>query len=172
MGVSRRHLLAATGAFATAAAVGTALVGSAYRAWWNQPHDTATRHLSRDELDFCDALADAIFPPSAALPLRGRDAGVGRYVDLVLDGMAPLQRKLLRLGLHALDQWPRPTHGRPFRELSSEEGVAVLDGWVRSDIAELRGLVASIYIFVAMAWTVHPAVAPTFDAQFRCGYGE
>lgn len=147
-------------------------MGGVYRAWWDQPHDSTTRHLSPDELTFCDALADAIFPPSPKLPLRGRDALVGRQVDFVLDGMQPLQRKLLRLALHALDQWPLATHGRPFRELAVEEAVGVLDGWVRSDITELRGLVASIYIFVAMAWSVHPAVAPTFDAQFRCGYGE
>ncbi len=169
---TRRHLLTAAGAFATAAVAGTAVVGAASQVWWNQPHDSATRHLSRDEIDFCDALADAIFPPSPDLPLRGAEAGVGRFFDTVLDGMAPFQRKMLRLGLHALDQWPRPTHGRPFRELAGIEAIAVLDGWVHSDIAELRGLVASVYIFVAMAYTVHPDVSAVLSRQFLCGYGD
>lgn len=164
--------MAAAGLFSAAAAVGVAGVGGVYRAWWDQPNDGTTRHLSPDELAFCDALADAIFPPSDKLPLRGREALVGRQVDLVLDGMFPVQRNLLRLALHALDQWPRASTGLPFRELPVEQGVRVLSEWTQSDIAELRGLVASIYIFVAMAWSVHPAVAPTFDAQFRCGYGE
>jgi hypothetical protein len=170
--LSRRHLLAAAGLLSTAAVVGTVGVGLGYQAWWDQPHDARTRHLSEDELAFVDALADAMFPPSPKLPLRGRDANVGRYVDLVLDGMEPLQRKLLRLSLHALDQWPRATHGKPFRELDEGAGAEVLASWVGHRRAEVRGLIASVYIFVGMAYTVHPQVAPIFREQFRCGYGE
>ena len=172
MRLTRRHVLAAAGLLSAAAVVGTATVGVAYQAWWDQPHDSATLHVSRDELDFLDSLADAIFPPSPLLPLRGRDANVGRYVDLVLDGMAPLQRKLLRASLHALDQYPRATLGRPFRELGPDESVAVLAAWVGSGLPELRGVVASVYIFVTMAYSIHPKIAPIFGAQFLCGYGE
>ncbi|MSQ03683.1 MAG: gluconate 2-dehydrogenase subunit 3 family protein [Myxococcales bacterium] len=172
MRLTRRHVLAAAGFFSAAAVVGTATVGAAYQAWWDQPRDRATLHVSRDELDFLDALADAIFPPSPLLPLRGRDANVGRYVDLVLDGMAPLQRKLLRASLHGLDQYPRLTLGRPFRELGPDESAAVLAAWVGSGLPELRGVVASVYIFVTMAYSIHPLIAPIFEAQFLCGYGE
>lgn len=172
MRFSRRHVLAAAGLLSTAAVVGTVGVGLGYRAWWDQPHDAETHYLSADELAFVDALADAMFPPSPKLPLRGREANVGRYMDLVLEGMAPVQRKLLRLSMHALDQWPRATRGAPFRELDEVAGAEVLAGWVSHSRAEVRGLIASVYIFVGMAYTIHPAVAPIFKEQFRCGYGE
>ncbi len=172
MPVTRRYFMSAAGILGSVVVAGTVGVGAGYRAWWDQPHDSATRHLSMDELAFVDALADAIFPPSPKLPLRGRQASVGRYVDLVLDGMEPLQRKLVRLSFHALDQWPRASHGVPFRDLDEVAGAEVLAGWVVHPRAEVRGLLASVYIFVGMAYSIHPKVAPIFAAQFRCGYGE
>ena len=169
---TRRHFVAAAGVLSAVAVAGAAGAGAVYSAWWDQPHDSRTRHLSPDELAFLDALSDTIFPPGAALPLSGREAGVGRFMDGVLDGLAPFQRKMLRLSFHALDQWPRPSHGKPFRDLNPAEGAEVLAGWVSSGRPEVRGLLAGTYIFVAMAYSVHPKVSPVFAAQFRCGYGE
>ena len=171
MRITRRHLLAAAGLASAAVVGGTLGTGLVYRAWWNQPADPGTRLLSSDELDFLDALADAIFPPDSGLPLRGREAHVGRSVDLVLSGMHENQSRLLRLSLHALDQYPLPTHGTAFRNLDPGAAGQVLASWVSHDLAEVRGLMASLYIFVAMAWSIHPEVAPTFAAQFKCGYG-
>lgn len=167
----RSFLLAAAGVVSTAALGVTVAAGSVYQAWWDQPHSRNLRFLSDDEIDFTDALADAIFPPSPNLPLRGRDAQVGVVLDEVLSGMAPFQRKMLRLSFHLLDQYPLATHGKPFRELTATEGAEVVASWAQSEIAELRGLVAGTYIFVAMAYSVHPEVSPTFAAQYRCGYG-
>lgn len=167
----RSFLLAAAGVVSTAALAVTVAGGSVYRVWWDQPHSRGLRFLSDDEVEFTDALADAIFPPSPNLPIRGRDAQVGRVLDEVLGGMASFQQKMLRLSFHLLDQYPLATHGRPFRELSASEGAQVVAGWAGSEIAELRGLVAGTYIFVTMSYSVHPLVAPTFAAHFRCGYG-
>lgn len=151
------------------AGAGAAALG--YHAWWDQPPGPGMRYLSTDEVAFLDALADAIFPPEQGLPVRGGEAQVARAVDDVLSGMAPPQRNLLRLSLHALDQYPRPTHLQPFRDLSPDDAVAVLAGWTRSELAELRGIVASVYIFVAMAYSLHPAVSARFARSFPCGYG-
>lgn len=167
----RSFLLAAAGVVSTAALAVTVAGGSVYQAWWDQPHSRNLRFLSDDEIDFTDALADAIFPPSPHLPLRGRDAHVGLVLDEVLGGMAPFQQKMLRLSFHLLDQYPLVTHGKPFRQLTAAEGAEVVAGWAQSEIAELRGLVAGTYIFVTMSYSVHPLVAPTFAAHFRCGYG-
>ncbi|GDX79055.1 hypothetical protein LBMAG42_08660 [Deltaproteobacteria bacterium] len=171
MSLTRRRLLSAAGVVVTAAVVMTAGVGVVADAWWDQPAASPLLHLSTDEVAFVDALADAIFPPSATFAIRGREAGAALHVDEVLQGMEPFQRKMLRLSLHLLDQMPRSAYGAPFRELGPEEGGAALLGWLTHDRAEIRGLIASVYIFVSMAYSLHPAVSPTFAAQFRCGYG-
>ncbi len=171
MRITRRHLLATAG-LASAAAVGGALAtGTVYRVWWNQPADATARLLSPDEIAFLDALADAMFPPDTGLPLRGRDANVARTVDLVLTGMHPSQSKLVRLSLHALDQYALPSQHTAFRNLDPAAAGEVLRAWLSHDLAEVRGLTASLYIFVAMAWSIHPDVAPTLAGQFKCGYG-
>ena len=170
--VTRRHLLAVAGLVSAGSVVSVGGLGLAYTAWWDQPHDSRTAWLSADELDFVDALADAMFPPSPNLPLRGRDAQVGRFFDLVLGGLEPLQRKLVRASLHALDQWTRPSHNAPFRALDERVGGEVLASWVGHPRAEVRGLIASVYIFVGTAYSVHPTVTHIFREQFRCGYGE
>jgi hypothetical protein len=169
--LTRRHLLAASALVGGTALIGTTGVGLGYRAWWDQPHARNLLSLSDDEAAFADALADAIFPPSEVFPLRGREAGVASVMDEVLQGMTSPQRKLLRLSLHALDQYPRISFGKPFRELSSEEGAQVVAEWTSSPVAELRGIVASVYIFTAMAFSLHPQIAPIFAKSFRCGYG-
>ena len=167
----RSFLLAAAGVISTAT-LGVGVVGgSVYAAWWDQAHSRNLRFLSDDELAFTDALADAIFPPSPKLPIRGREAGVGLVLDEVLGGMAPFQRKMLRLSFHLLDQYSLPTHGKPFRELDEVEGAKIVAGWAQSEIAELRGLVAGTYVFVAMAYSVNPKVSPSLAQYFPCGYG-
>lgn len=167
----RSFLLAAAGVISAASLGVTVVGGSVYKAWWDQPHSRNLRFLSDDEIAFTDALADAIFPPSPNLPLRGREAEVGVILDDVLAGMVPFQRKMLRLSFHLLDQYPLATHGKPFRELDEIEGAKIVAAWAQSDIAELRGLVAGTYVFVAMAYSVNPKVAPTYAANFPCGYG-
>jgi hypothetical protein len=169
--LTRRHVLAAAGLVTAATVVGAGGAGLVYQAWWDQPADATKKHLSTDEIAFLDALADAMFPPNSGLPKRGREARVAQYVDLVLGAMEPSQSKLVRLSLHALDEYPRISTGSAFRDLEPEAGVEVLQGWVRHPLAEVRGLIASLYIFVAMAWSLHPEVSPTFAAQFKCGYG-
>ncbi len=168
---TRRFLLTASTAVAATAVLGTIGAGMVYRNWWDQPADVAMGVLSTDELAFLDAFADAIFPPDTGLPLRGREAQVGRTVDAVLVGMHPNQSKLVRLSLHALDQYSLPTHGTAFRNLPIDAAREVLHSLVSTEITEVRGLVASIYIFVALGWSIHPTVAPTLAVQFKCGYG-
>ncbi len=171
MSLTRRRLLIAAGAVSVAAvavAGGGAVVANE---WWDQPAEAPLAHLSAGEIAFLNALADSIFPPSPAFPVRGRDASVGVHVDEVLTGMEPFQRKLVRFSFHLLDQWPRMSLNAPFRDLGPEEGGVVLLEWLNHERAEIRGLIASVYIFVAMSYSMHPEVSPIFGAQFRCGYG-
>ena len=184
MPVTRRHFLAASAALAA----GPLAVGGVAVSWWNQPPQAPLRHLSATEIAFFDALADAIFPPGGTPALSGRDAGVCRYIDQVLQGMAETQRDLLRLALHALDSlaWeqagatlpelaarPAPGSGSPgVTRPGGPEAVAdVLRGWLTAGDGNLRGLAQSLHIFVGMAYLAHPDVSPTVADQFGCGFG-
>jgi hypothetical protein len=165
MRLTRRQMLAAAAAMGAAGVVG---VGAA---WWDRPPAAGYRHLSAEEGAFLDAIAAAVFPAGGEPGLGGREAGVGRFLDEVWSGLEPAQRRLIRLSFHALDALPRATHLAPFRDLDDAEARETLRGWLDHPVAELRGLVTSLHMFAALAWTTHPQVAPHYAAQFPCGFG-
>lgn len=167
---TRRQILAGA-----ALALGGVLAGVGATAvhWWDQDPAEPYRHLSADEVAFLDAFAEAIFPAGGDPPLGGRGARVGRYLDtVVLAGLHPTQRNLLRLAMHALETLPLATHGSAFSALPRETATRVIAAWVDHEQAELRGVAQSLYIFVGMAWFAHPEVAPSVTASFSCGFGE
>ena len=165
MGLSRRQMLAAAAAMGAAGAVSVGV------AWWDRPAAAGYLHLSAEEADFLDAVAAAVFPAGGEPAMGGREAGVAHFLDEVWTGLQPAQRRLIRLSFHALDALPRATHLSAFRELEEDRAREVLRGWLDHPVAELRGLVTSLHMFAALAWTTHPAVAPHYAAQFPCGFG-
>jgi hypothetical protein len=165
--LSRRHVLAASGLLLALGAV----AGGTAATWWDQDALEGLQVLSEEEVKLLDALAEAIFPSGGDPAIGGREAGCGRFTDRVLAGMAPNQANLVRLSLHALDQLTLPTHGARFHTLDTPAATAVVRSWLASDLAELRGVVQSFYIFLGTAWTTHPEVAPRIQRLSSCGYG-
>lgn len=169
MRLTRRHLLAASALVAAGAATG---VGAVAWRWWDQPADTPYVALSPDEIAILDALADACFPPGGTPPMGGAEAGVARYFDGVLAGLEPTQRKLLKVGLHALDAAPLATHGGYLTELPVVDASAAVAGMLASSRHEIRGLAQSLSLFVGMAWFAHPDVRAIVGPGFACGYAD
>ena len=168
MALTRRQLLSAAALVAGAPVL--AVGGTAWR-WWDQPAGSGYRNVSEDEAQFFDALAEAVFPTGGDPPLGGGQAGVAHYLDDVLQGMAPTQRKLFRLAAHALDNLARTSTGHALSDLPPTEATGVLRGWLAHPRAEIRGLAQSYYLFVTMAYLAHPAVAPGVSRSFTCGFG-
>lgn len=166
MRLTRRHVLAASALVAGGSLLG---VGITATRWWDQPAGAGMRSLSVDEAAFLDAFVEAAAPAGGVPALGGGSAGVSAAVDLVLAAMEPIQRDLLKLALHALDASTLPTHGAAFRDLPVAPASVVVEGWMRSEIAELRGVSASLYVFTMGAYLVHPDVAPMLSAWSRCG---
>lgn len=148
-----------------------ALGGGTLASWWDQEPSEGLRVLSEEEVEMLDALAEAIFPSGGDPAIGGREAACGRFTDRVLSGMAPTQANLVRLSLHALDPLTLPTHGARFHTLPTVTATEVVRSWLSSDLAELRGVVQSFYIFLGTAWTTHPQVAPRIQRLSNCGYG-
>jgi hypothetical protein len=167
--LTRRHFLAVAGLTAAAAAAGVALTA---HHWWDQPAAAPYHHVSRDEVLFLDALAEAAFPAGGTPSLGGGQANVGRYLDIVLAGLVGMQRQLVRVSMHALDNLARAGHGVAFHDLPPDTAQAQLREWLLSPSATERGLAQSLYLFVVMAYTAHPDVAPLLRPWFGCGFGE
>lgn len=166
--VTRRHLLAAAVALATVPAGLAGVVCT----WWAQPPQAPLRNLSASEVAFFDALAEAIFPPGGIPELSGREAGVCRYIDGVLAGMAETQRDLFRLSLHALNTLAYKQVGATLPDLDAGQVAEVLRGWLTAADGNLRGLAQSLHILVGMAFLAHPGVSPVVAGQFGCGFGD
>lgn len=166
---SRRRFLTVAALGAAAAAAGGLALGPVR--WWNQPPEAPYRYVSADEVVFLDALAEAAFPAGGTPALGGAAAAVPRYLDLVLAGLVGTQRSLIRLSMHAMDNLARLSHGVPFHALPPDAAQAQLRAWLASPSAAERGLAQSLHLFVAMAYTAHPAVAPTLSPWFTCGFG-
>lgn len=163
---TRRQLLAAAAAFTGASAVGA---GAVVWSWWDQPADTPYATLSADEVAVLDALAEACFPAGGDPAIGGREAGVARYFDGVMQALVPGQQKLLKLAMHAVDTLPLATHGSHFSALPTPTSSELLASWLASDVAEVRGVAQSLTIFVSMAYFAHPAVTPRLAGLYRCG---
>jgi hypothetical protein len=92
-------------------------------------------------------------------------------LDEIWSGLAPTQRRLLRLSFHALDALTLPTHGAHLSSLPIEDARAVFTGWLQHPRPELRGVAQSLHIFLGGAYLSHPEVAPILASQFSCGWG-
>ncbi len=168
-GVTRRHVLAATGAIALVAST-TGLV--LHRRWWDHPPGSGHEALSKHEYDVVQAIAEAWMPPGDGPPdLSGSEANVGAFVDEITSRMPSQQRKLFKMLLHILDDTTLAIDYKPFHELDRFRREVHLNVWINSPWPYLRQATSAVLILISMGYTVHPKVAPHLEPWFRCGYG-
>ena len=120
--------------------------------------------LSRRELAFLEAAANATFPPGGAIAASGGDAGVGAYTDRWMSTLHPRMRLLMRLLFflveHATLFFPAPGF-RGFRRFSAllpGQQSAVLDAWASSRWRARRLVFQSLRAIVTMGYFAHPPV--------------
>ena len=164
---TRRHLVALGAASAAAAGLGA---GGRVWSWWDRAPGEGFKKLSADEAEIVDCIAEAIFPPGGTPALSGRDAGASRYLDDVLAEVESPTGDLLRLLLHALDDWARLTRLSGWAKLSIEERGEALQAWSRHESHLIRGAITGLTIFISTAYTTHPEVQKAAGWVFPCGY--
>ena len=167
--VSRRQVLAISGLVAAAGAGGVAL---RVVSWWDVPADAPYACLSEREARLADSLAEALFPAGGRPALSGADAGLARFLDDVLDATPAPTAELLRLFLHALDDFTRLSHFAGYVELPLAERSALLEGWSQSDNYLFRSAVSGLVLFLSMGYCLHPEVKEACGWVFPCGFGE
>ncbi len=168
MRITRRQVLAVMAGVPVAGGLGAGTL--AWR-WWDRPAGQGLKRLSEDEHGFAQALGEAWMPPGGDPPLSAADAGVGAFLDEVVDGMEPAMGRQIKLLLQALDDLTLPTHGSTFRALPLETRTAVLDGWLNGEIWLLRNAVQALLILLGTGFTIHPEMVARLRPYFPCGYG-
>jgi hypothetical protein len=124
-----------------------------------------------DEHDFAQALGEAWMPPGGDPPLSAADAGVGAFLDEVVDGMEPAMGTQIKLLLQVLDDLTLPTHGACFRHLPLPTRIQVLEGWLHGDLWLLRNGVQALLILLGTGFAIHPDMVARLRPYFPCGYG-
>lgn len=142
--MSRRALLRRAGAAGAAAAAGAAGVPAAAE---TPPETAATtpaatapgasqppapappraayEHLTADEAELLEAIADQLIPSDDLGP-GAVAAGAVVYIDRALGGALSGSRDAYRAGLAAFDRYCRASRGAPFRELPHVDQVSAL----------------------------------------------
>ena len=156
--VSRRQVLAISGLVAAAGAGGVAL---RVVSWWDVPADAPYACLSEREARLADSLAEALFPAGGRPALSGADAGLARFLDDVLDATPAPTAELLRLFLHALDDFTRLSHFAGYVELPLAERSALLEGWSQSDNYLFRSAVSDARSDCRLSRNRAPSCAPS-----------
>jgi len=168
MEITRRHVLAATGAMAAAAVVGTTV--TAVR-WWDRPPGTDRLALSEAEAEVVASVAEAWMPPGGTPAISGREAGCAAFVDEVASRMPDTQRQLFKVLLHAIDELPLVTELSYFTRLPLDRRTELIAHWSTDASFIQRQAVGALMALIAFGYTLHPEVAPIFRRQYRCGYG-
>jgi hypothetical protein len=165
--LSRRVVLAA----ASAATAGAGLAAAAHVvSWWDRPPGAALRCLSSDEAETLDSFAEALFPPGGSPALSGRDAGVSAFLDEVLSRFPDPESALLRVLLHALDDWSRFSHGAAFSALLLPARQDRLRAWLAHRRPEVRSAVSSLVYLATQGYAGHPSVVAECGWLFPCGF--
>ena len=142
--ISRRALLRRAGAAAAAgAAAGAGVPGAetpagaaapappaapapgASQAAAPAPPRAAYEHLTAEEADLLEAIADQLIPSDDLGP-GAVAAGAVVYIDRALGGALSGSRDDYRAGLAAFDRYCRASRGAPFRELPHVDQVSAL----------------------------------------------
>ena len=137
--ISRRALLrgaGAAGAAAAASAVGVSAEpgvvpppapspAEIQPAGAAAPGRVVYEHLSADEADLLEAIADQLIPEDEHGP-GALAAGAVVYIDRALGGALSDSREAYRGGLAAFERYCRSSRGAPFRELSHVDQVSAL----------------------------------------------
>lgn len=164
---TRRQVLATTAAVAAA----TTVVGAGHVAsWWDRDPAEGWLALSPQEIGLVDALAEAMYPPGGTPALSGKEAGLARYFDGVMHAMDPPTDKLLRLLLHALDDWAFVSAGLPYAQLPLEARTDKLRVWLHDESHHIRGAISGLMVFLGMGYCGHPDVKQAAGWIFPCGY--
>lgn len=99
---------------------------------------------------------------------KGSEVEIAAFFDDYLASIDRPTANLLRVLLHAIDDFPMVTFTR-FRNRSLKERINILQAWDQSALPERRGAFRSIKLLFSTAYCEHPAVLAAVGIRFDCG---
>lgn len=132
--ISRRELLRGAGIAGAAVAAGPAQVfalpepaaaAPAVQRTTGAPTREAYEHLTAEEADLLEAIADHLIPADEHGP-GAVEARAVHYIDRSLGGALASSRDAYTTGLAAFDRYCRSSRGAPFPELSRTDRISAL----------------------------------------------
>jgi hypothetical protein len=141
------------------------LLALAWRVFGGYPRPAGRfERLSRREVAFVAAAAEALFPRGGAVEPSGLDAGIPLWCDRWLAALPSATRRLVRalfvLVEHATLVFPAPGSGgwRRFSALDAERRASALEGWRTSRFFLRRIVFTSLRAIVTQGYFADPAV--------------
>lgn len=128
-----------------------------------------------DEAAVIAALADAWFPSSAdggnVIGVAAKDVDVVAGVDAYAGRLLPRERKLLRILMRAVEQWPRLSLTSPssFSSLALADRQRVLQAFETSSLAERRLLATLLRSLIGMPLFDDPRFLAAIAHRHGCG---
>lgn len=167
--LSRRGLLKLGAGVVGAAVVGAAL--GARSLWRDRPAAGGRRVFDDDEAAVLVALADAWFPDGNAIGVAAREVDVVAGVDGWAARLLPRERKLMRVLLRAVDQWPRlsMTSSSSFASLDLAGRQQVLRAFENSKLPERRLLATVMRSMIGMPLFDDPRFLRAVGHRYGCG---
>lgn len=151
-----------------------ALAGGAARvglSWYDQPASPSMAALSAREVEICHAICDALYPGDHLGMPPGNEVGVVEAVDDYLSAIPEDTADLLRLLLHAIDDFGRlaTLPPRAFSERSRRQRQAILRAWDTSSFGARQDAFKALKMIFAMGYCEAPEVIRAAGIDYTCG---
>ncbi|RAL20701.1 hypothetical protein DL240_15395 [Lujinxingia litoralis] len=139
--------------------------------WWDQRPDRAFLTLSPREVTICQAICDALYPGDHLGMPPGLDVGVVEAVDDYLAHIPADTAQLLRLLLHAIDDFASLATLPPaaFAERSRAQRQAILRAWDTSTFNARQDAFKALKMIFAMGYCEAPRVLRAAGIDYTCG---
>lgn len=167
--LTRRGIFKLGAGFVAVAAVASALGVRALLK--DRPPGNARVVFDDDEAAVLVALADAWFPGDNSIGVAAAVVDVVGGVDAYAARLLPRERKLMRVLLRAVDQWPRLSLSSTtsFADLSLADRQAVLRAFETSTLVERRLLGSLLRSIVGMPLFEDPRFLAAIAHRHGCG---
>lgn len=139
--------------------------------WADRPATGSRKVFDDDEARTIAAIADAYFPAGNVFKISASDVDVVGSVDTYAARLLPRERKLLRVLMRAVEQWPRLSLSSTsrFSELDTAGRQRVLQAFERSSVSERRLLATLLRSLIGMPMFDDPRLLAAVGHRHGCG---
>ncbi len=167
--LSRRGILKLGGGVVAAVVVAAAL--GLRTLFADRPPSSQRAVFDDDEARTLVSIADAYFPVGNVFRISAHDVDIVGAIDEYASRLLPRERRMLRVLLRAVEQWPRLslTSTARFSDLDTAQRQRVLQAFERSTLSERRLLGTLLRSLIGMPMFSDPRLLAAVGHRHGCG---